>query len=327
MASDKKSSLIYVAKILTKYTDKSHPLTYADIARKLREEYDAELERKTIARNIEILMDNGYDIIKNGNNGVYLGTRDFEDGELSFLTDAIYSSKSIPTKYAKDLVEKLTKNNSVYDKRRYTHLEKIDDNSRLDNKQLFYTIEQIEEAISTNKKIEFQYGAYNKDKKLSIKNDGKLYKINPYYMVNNRGKYYLVCNHDKYNNVSNYKIENIVNIRITEEDIKPLKSLPGQVNFSIKDYIKEHIYMTTGESVMARIKIGSEENINDIIDWFGGDISVSNYKGEMFVSLRVNETALVYWAMQYGDLVEVVSPASTRTKIKSILDKMNSKYN
>ena len=85
--------------------------------------------------------------------------------------------------------------------------------------------------------------------------------------------------------------------------------------------------MTTGESVMARIKIDSEENINDIIDWFGGDISVSNYKGEMFVSLRVNETALVYWAMQYGDIVEVVSPASTRTKIKSILDKMNSKYN
>ena len=326
MNSDKKSSLLYVLKILTKYTDKNHKLTYADIARKLREEYDSELERKTIARNIDILMDNGYDIIKNGNNGVYLGTRDFEDGELMFLTDAIYSSKSVPTKYAKDLVEKLTRSNSVYDKRRYTHLEKIDDNSRLDNKQLFYTIEQIEEAINNNKKIEFQYGAYNKDKKLSFRNDGKLYKINPYYMVNNHGKYYLVCNHDKYDTISNYKIENIANIRILDEDIKPLKSLPSQSNFSIKEYIKEHIYMTTGESVMARIKVANEDKINYVVDWFGNDIAIENYKGDTYVSLRVNEDALVYWAMQYGESVEVVSPISTRSKIKNVLNTMVKKY-
>ena len=88
MNSDKKSSLLYVLKILRRYTDKNHMLTYGDIARKLREEYNSDLERKTIARNIEILMDNGFDIVKNGNNGVYLGTRDFEDGELMFLTDA-----------------------------------------------------------------------------------------------------------------------------------------------------------------------------------------------------------------------------------------------
>ena len=327
MNCDKKSSLLYVLKILTKYTDKNHKLTYGDIARRLREEYNTDLERKTIARNIEILMDNGYEIVKNGNNGVYLATRDFEDGELMFLTDAIYSSKSIPTKYAKDLLAKLTKNNSVYDKRRYTHLEKFDDNSRSDNKQLFYTIEQIEEAINSNKKIEFQYGSYSQDKKLKLRNDGKVYKINPYYMVNSHGKYYLVCNYDKYNDISNYKIENIANIRILDETIKPLKSLPGQSNFSIRDYIKEHIYMTTGESVMAKIKVLKEERIGDIIDWFGCDIAIQRLKGELYVNLRVNEDSLVYWSMQYGETVEVVSPSTTRNKIKAILNSMINKYN
>ena len=39
MNSDKKSSLLYVLKILRRYTDKNHMLTYGDIARKLREEY------------------------------------------------------------------------------------------------------------------------------------------------------------------------------------------------------------------------------------------------------------------------------------------------
>ena len=327
MNSDKKSSLLYVLKILMRYTDKNHMLTYGDIARKLREEYNSDLDRKTIARNIEVLMDNGYDIVKNGNNGVYLGTRDFEAGELMFLTDAIYSAKSIPTKYAKDLVEKLTRNNSIYDKRRYTHLEKFDDNSRSDNKQLFYTIEQIEEAITNNKKIEFQYGSYSQDKKLKLRKDGKVYKINPYYMVNNHGKYYLVCNYDKYDDISNYKIENIANIRILEEPIKPLRTLPGQANFSIREYMKEHIYMTAGESVMAKLKVANEDKINDIVDWFGSDISIQKVTDELFVNLRVNEDALIYWAMQYGESVEIVSPTNTRNKIRALLNSMLEKYN
>jgi len=327
MNGEKKSSLLYVLNILKKYSDKKHMLTYSDIARKLREEYDSELERKTIARNVEILMDNGYDIVKNGNNGIYLGARDFEDGELMFLTDAIYSSKSIPTKYAKDLVEKLSRSNSIYDRRRYRHLEKFDDNSRSDNKQLFYTIEQIEEAISNNKKIAFQYGAYSQDKKLKLRKDGKVYKINPYYMVNNHGKYYLVCNYDKYEDISNYKIENIANIIILDEDIKPIKSLPGQENFSIREYMREHIYMTSGESVMAKLKVNNEDRINDIVDWFGNDIYIQNLKSGIFVNLRVNEDALVYWAMQYGDSVEIVSPVNTRNKIKLMLNSMLEKYN
>ena len=327
MNGDKKSSLIYVLKILQKYTDKSHRLTYADIARKLREEYDCELERKTIARNIEVLIDNGYDIVKNGNYGVYLGSRDFEDGELRYLVDAVYSAKSIPAKYAKDIVEKLTKNHSVYDKRRYSHLEKFDDNARLDNKQLFYTIEIIEEAITNNKKIEFQYGAYGKEKKLELRRDGKSYKINPYYMVNNLGKYYLVCNYDKYDDIANFKIGNITNIRILDEDIKPLKSLPGHGNFSIKDYIKEHIYMTWGDSVVAKLKVSSDENINDIIDWLGSDITVEKYGSDTLVVIKVNEGALIYWAMQYGDKVEIVSPISTRMKIKQRLKDILEKYN
>ena len=46
----------------------------------------------------------------------------------------------------------------------------------------------------------------------------------------------------------------------------------------------------------------------------------------MYVNFRVNEEALVYWAMQYGESVEVVSPKSTRDKIKTLIEKMRLKY-
>ena len=326
MVNEKKSSVLYVLDILQEYTDSNHCLTYAGIAEKLKTLYDIEIERKTIARDIDILLFKGYDIIKRGNNGVFLAGRKFEEGELLYLVDAIYSSRSIPTKYAKDLVEKLTDDYSIYDKKRYKYLEKLDDESKTDNKQLFYTIEVLNEAIEKGKKVEFQYSAYGINKKLELKHDGKVYKINPYYMVNNHGKYYLVCNYDKYDNLANYKIECISNIKITEENIRPLESLPEMQNFSIKQYMKEHIYMVTGKSVKAKIKIDSQKRINDIVGWFGDNMKLYTLNNCIYADLDVNEEALVYWALQYGEHVEVIEPQSTRQKIRNMLNILRGRY-
>lgn len=326
MASDKKSSLLYILKILQEETDDEHLLTYLGIADKLYSRFGVELERKTIASNIDILCEQGYDIVKCGKNGLYLGSRDFEDGELVFLIDAIYSSKSMPTKYAKDLVCKLTKNFSRFKRKQVNHLEKIDDGSKTDNKQIFYTIEILNDAIEKKKKVEFQYGAYNTNKEFTLRGDGKVYKINPYFMVNNRGKYYLVCNYDKYNDIANYKIECISNIKILDEDIKPIEELCDGKKFSIKEYMKEHIYMLSGKTIEAKVKIASEERVNDFVDWFGKDVDFSRKDGNIFAELKVNEDALIYWSLQYGEHVEILEPAGTRQKIKLALENMLKKY-
>ena len=327
MITDKKSSVLYVLEILQQYTDANHQLNYSQIKDKLQSIYDVSLERKTIARDIDILIEKGYDILKRGNYGVCLRSRSLEEGELLYLIDAIYSSKSIPTKYAKDIIEKLTKDCSLYSKKKFKYLEKMDDYNRTDNKQLFLTIEVLNDAIEQGKKVEFQYNAYGINKELKAKEEGKKYIVNPYYMVNNNGKYYLVCNLDKYEDLSNYKIENISNIKILQEDIKPIKSLPQQENFSIKQYMNEHIYMMSGESVVATMKIYNNKRINDIISWFGKNIFIKETDGETFVTIKVNENALIYWAMQYGEYVEIISPIETKNKMIELLKNMLNRYN
>ena len=327
MIGDKKSSVLYVLDILKQYTDKEHSLTYNAIVEKLHSLYGIEVERRTVARDIDILLDKNYDIVKKGNNGVCLIQRDFEEGELLYLIDAIYSSRSMPTKYARDLANKLTKNFSIYEKKKFNHLEKIDDGVRTYNKQLFLNIEILNDAIENGKKVEFQYGAYDFDKVLKPKKDGKVYKVNPYYLVNNHGKYYLVCNNDKYDNIGNYKIDNILNIKILDENIKQLKSLPGQNDFSIKKYLSEHIYMMAGKSISAKLKILDEERVNDVVDWFGKDIYLKkDSEGNSNVLLNVNEDALIFWAMQYGKSVEVLEPQETRAKIRALLEDMIQRY-
>lgn len=327
MVSEKKGSILYILEILRQYSDENHPLTYEDIINKLYNLYGIEIERKTVARDVSILQDFGYDVVKRGNRGLYLGFRDFEEGEILYLIDAIYSSRFMPTAYAKDLVERLTKNLSEYKRKKFKHLEKIDDGIRTDNKEIFWTIELLNEAIEQKKKVEFQYGAYGIDKKLKLKGDGKFYKINPYFMVNNRGKYYLVCNNDKYNDISNYKLECICNIKVLNEEIKPISTLPNMNNFSVKNYVKEHIYMVFGNSVNAEVKLSSEDKVNDFIDWFGKDVSFERKPNGIIANLKVNEESLIFWALQYGKHVEVLKPIETRQKIKDILKTMSETYN
>ena len=223
-----------------------------------------------------------------------------------------------------DLISEIYKK---YDKSKYKTIQKVDVVARSKNREMFYIIEILNEAIEKGKKVRFNYNEYMMSNEMTPRFQGKQFLINPYFLVNSRGKYYLVCNYDKYNDLSNYKIECISNISITDEPIKPISKLDNTEGFSKKKYIDEHIYMTFGKSVSATLKIDKSKYISDLIDWFGDSIQIKlNENDELTVSLKVNEQALIFWAMQYGAHVEVLKPIETREKIKELLKNMNEKY-
>ncbi len=324
--SDKKIVLLYVYDILKDFSDENHLMTYADIIQKLDIVYNVHPEVKSVARNIETLMEYGLKIIRKGKTGIYLASRDFSHAEMTYLVDAVFSDKSIPSDSAKELIKKITKNCSTYERKKFKHIYKVDDISRTKDIKLFDTIELLDEAIERKKKISFQYNEYDISKNFLPRMQGRQFIMNPYFLVNNRGKYYLVCNYEKYNNLANYKIECISNVKILDEDIKPLETLDGCEKFSIQQYINEHIYMTLGESVKAKLRLDSEKNINDLIDWFGNQIEINKTTNGLIAELTVNEQALIYWALQYGKCVKVLSPESTQQKIITLLEQILNEY-
>lgn len=330
MASDsnKKLILLYVLEILKKYSDETHPLTQSDIVKIIEETYGMTCERKAIGRNIEYLSDFGYEIIKQGNNGCYLLSRDFESSELTFLIDAIFNSKSISAKHARELTQKLTKNASVYDKTRFRYILKADNLSRTPNKQLFYTIDTLNKAISDGKKVSFNYNSFTATKEFLPRNNGKTYTVSPYYMANNNGKYYLICNYDHYNTLAHYKIDQITNIKILpRSNIKPIEKLDDyDQNFDITKYINEKIYMFSGSSVDATLRV-STKVINDVIDWFGENVRIREFdKDYVLVNITANEQALIYWCLQYGENVVITAPSTLREKFISTLNKIITNY-
>ena len=322
--NNKKLSILYILKILQDYSDENHLLTQKDIAKLLYTNYGMECERKSISSNIDALIDLDYDIIKSSN-GCYLGDRKFEPSEIQFLIDAVFSSKSIPSKQSKELATKLSGLLSNYQKKQYKYIYKAEEINRTSNKQLFYTIDIINEAIEKGKKIKFNYTKHSFNKDENKKK--RTYIINPYFLVNSQGKYYLVCNYDFFDDIANYKVEKIENVEILDKDIKPVTSLKGYENgIDISKYANEHIYMFSDEPIRAVVKVEDEHAVDVIEDWFGTNARLYLQNNEMFAEIRVSELSLIYWCLQYGESVELISPESTRKKIKDIVDEMAKKY-
>lgn len=336
----KKMIIINIIDILKKYTDMDHRLTQAEIVDILKKEYMMDVDRKTVKRNLMNLLDMGLDIeyteinkmVPNKKTGVpeetsfctdWYMTREFSDSELRLLIDSLLFSKNVPYNQCKELIEKLKGLSNIYFDKKVKHICNLPDNQPR-NKEVFYTIDILDEAISQNKKVSFTYNSYGTDKKLHPRRE-EPYIINPYQMVATNGKYYLICNYDKYDNVVNYRVDKITNIKILDKPRKNVKELlDGEIN--LPKHMAEHIYMFAGESIRAKFK-AKNYIIDQLIDWYGKDVDIkSENDEECIVTVNVNKNAFFCWAMQYGMHIEVLEPLDMREQVINSVKEIINKY-
>ncbi len=324
LPNNKKLSILYTLQILKDYSDENHLLSQNEIVKKIYNIYGMECERKSIGTNIDSLIDFGYDIVKT-NSGCFLASREFETSEIRFLIDAVFSSKSIDSKHSRELSNKLSNLLSSYQRKQYKYIYKADELNRTNNKELFYNIDIINEAIEKNKQIQFEYNRfYYKD----INKKKKPYIVNPYFLINNQGKYFLVCNYDYFDEIGNYKLERIHNIKILDTDIKPIKQVKGFENgLDIAKYANENIYMFATNSVNATIQIYDDWATAYVEEWFGKNARFYEKDNKIYADIIANESSLIYWCLQYGEAIELISPMDTREKIKDIIKEMSKRYN
>lgn len=320
----KKLYILYILEILKKYSDGDHKLKQQDIIRHMELEYGAVCDRKTISRNISDLLDAGYEIEHNSD-GYYFDGREFEDSELRLLIDSILASRYIPKKQADDLVARLIKQSSIHFKKRVRHIYSLDNMERAERNDLFWNLECIGEAIDDNKQIAFYYNKYGDDKKLH-KTTVKKHVVNPYYITIANGRYYLVGNNDKYDDITHFRMERISEVQILEAIRKPKEKIidfkDGQ---GLSKHMLEHVYMFSGPSVRVVLKV-KPEGINDVIDWLGRDVGIRKEEDCLLVDTVTNKQAIKYWAVQFGEKVEVLSPPDLREDIAGMVSSMFEKY-
>lgn len=321
---NKKMLNMLILEILRKYSDENHALTQQEILRLLEKNYGMECDRRSVKNNVIYLKELGYDISMD--KGYRLLSREFDDAELRILIDSVLFSKSISTKQAKGLIDKLRNFASNYFNAKVSHVSNLPELHRTINKQAMYSLDAINDAVAARKKISFVYNEIGTDFKLHPKRE-EPYIFNPYQIVANNGRFYLIGNYEKYDNIVHLRIDRMTEVKMLDDKIKPFKQIPGYENgLDLPKHMAEHIYMFSGKSETIQLKT-TADMMTDLVDWFGDDFSITSKKGdEIVIRLSCNETAMRYWALQYGAYVEVIKPKSLREQIREDIRGMTDKY-
>ena len=330
----KKMNIILILDILKKFSDENHKLTQSEIASIIKREYEVSIDRHTLKRNLDNLLDYncGVEYAKrykeSDEPGGWYFERDLTDAEVRMLIDGLVFSKYIPYSECKGLIKKLEKLSSVHFKSSYALPE-----NRPENKEIFLNIEELLRAMSAGKKVSFNYLRYGTDKKPSIALDknGKprVYIVSPYEIVITNGHYYLICAPERKDTLYHYRLNAICNIEVLKtEKRRPIRSISGFKNgLNLAEYMKELPYMmSSGESVRATFRF-NKWAIGHVFEWFGKDIHLMDETEKTITAIvKVNEKAMLYWALQYGKHVEVLEPLSLRTKIREAIAEMSERY-
>ena len=153
---NKKMLNMLILEILRQYTDEEHSLTQQEILKLLDQNYGMECDRRSVKNNVMSLKEMGYDI--STEKGYRLVSREFDDSELRILIDSVLFSKSISTKQAKGLIEKIRSLASNYFNAKVSHVCNLPELSRTINKQAMYSLDAINDAIADKKKKEADKG-------------------------------------------------------------------------------------------------------------------------------------------------------------------------
>lgn len=343
--------------ILQKHSDEKHPLTQKKIMDILASDYKIKVERKTVKDNMERLIrymektkqgNIEYEVkerkSKNKKTGevttmkVYTNfyyEHDFSEPELRLMIDSLLFSKHIPDIYRKELILKLKNLSSKYFDPKSKHILSMSNNHLL-NKQLFHNIAVLDEAITEEVKVSFHYNSYAVDENTKLtfeprKNeDGtpKEYVINPYQMAATDGRYYLICNHDRFDTISHYRVDRITNITLLPSKRKSIEKLKGyEQGLDLKQYMEEHIYMFSGDSVSVSLRL-KKYALNEFIEFFNPEriIFYDQSEDEVTARVRVNRTAMRNWALRYALHVKVLSPEDLVEDIRGDIEQAWKNY-
>jgi len=314
-----KAIAICLLEVLNEYSDEKHILSMGEITSKIEQLYGLKPDRRTIYSALETLVELGYDIsfYKENGKGYYIRDRHLEVSEVHLLSDAVCAFPFISERQTSQLLKKIQSLVSVHDRRNIKNLTVIRADQKTINKQVFYNIEMLDEAIEKKMKVTFDYYDYGVDKQLHKRREKK-YKVNPYGLVYSNEHYYLVCIMSRQENVSMYRLDRMQNIEITDIPLDP-----RDVGFDPHTIAKDAVYAHTGKAERIEMLV-DKKIINDVIDKFGSDVLISEQEDRLRVSICASVKGMRYWAMQYLESVEIIEPESLRNEIVELLK--NNRY-
>lgn len=260
---------------------------------------------------------------------------DFSFDELDTIINALYFSKTVNEEERDRLIYKLAKLSSKrYQKKWFSEnnnrpvikniFQGIVNNNDASMTELKKNIALIQSAIDEKVKIQFIMNVYNAERELvpsKIDDSGKTIwsKVTPYHILIYNDKYYMLANCKPYSNVSVWRIDLMSDVKLLEEEGRPKREIKGMSDtWNGQEYMEKHLHMSYDAPTNVRLKV-SNEYYTMMVDWFGNNFVKRREFDEKYdvVTVTCSEQAMINWAMQYSDVVEVLGPPSVQNAIEA----------
>lgn len=306
---NQKLKLFYLSKIMQQKTDEEHSITMQEIIDELAR-YSVSAERKSIYDDIKELEKFGIDIegeqVGRGYN-YRVVRREFELPEMKLLVDAIQSAKFITEKKSRALIKKLEGFVSEHEAKKLQRQVFVQGRIKTMNESIYYSVDTIHSAIGENKKIRFQYYAWNTKKEMELKHDGKFYCLSPWALSWDDENYYLIAYDGDEQKVKHFRVDKMLKISMVDE---PREGKELFRNFNMADYAKLNFGMFGGVEKTVRIEF-DDHMVGVFIDRFGKDITIrpAADKGRSFTDVKAAISDQFFgWILGLGSGVRLIAP-------------------
>lgn len=317
--SNQRFKLSYLREILLEETDADHSLTMPEIIAKLQKR-GVSAERKALYNDIADMEKLGVKIkgTKDHFNYYYsVAKRDFSLAELKLLVDAVQSSRFITERKSNELIKKLEKFASKYERKSLQRQVTVNGRVKTLNEGIFKNVDAIHSAIVDNKQIMFKYLQWNVKKQLVEKRNGEWYCVSPWAMIYDDDNYYMIGYDHKDKKIKHYRADKMAKIAVSSENREGKEFFEG---LSLADYSTKNFGMYGGEEEKVVLEV-ENEMIGVFFDRFGTDMMVVPIdEGHSRIKVKVAvSNQFLGWIIALGEGVKITGPEKVTSRMLQMI--------
>ncbi|MCX4362422.1 MAG: WYL domain-containing protein, partial [Clostridia bacterium] len=192
------------------------------------------------------------------------------------------------------------------------------------NENIYYSIDKIDEAILSEKKIIFKYFDYDLQGERVFRRDGHRYVANPVTMVFSNDNYYLVCYHDNHITLTNYRIDRMTEVGVLDT---PINKDARPKGIDLCNYRKQVFSMFGGKSERVTFEVASKL-IDVIYDKFGEKVGITDLGNDKFkftVDIQISDM-FFGWCCSFGDKLKIIAPKEIKFQFSEYLNEIINNY-
>ena len=301
---NQKRKLLILKEYLERETDADHPASLHDLIACL-ERQGVSAERKSVYRDIAILKEHGCDIIdtKGRTAGYYMNAGTFDLAELKLLADAVLASKFLSEKKSSALLKKLGTLTSSYQAVELRRSTVVSGRVKSMNESVIYNVDELHQAIRTNRQIRFRYFEYDRAKERVYRRGVRT--ASPYALFWDDENYYLIA-YTAEHGITHFRVDKMSEIRQTEE---PRIQTEETRSLDLTRYGKQVFGMFSG--ALQQVRMRFENSLAGVvIDRFGKEIMLIPDGPDHFICMAEVMVSPTFfgWIASFGTRVRLLSP-------------------